>query len=1132
MVHEPEGKLEKDPFNNVRNKFKSSQVNQNTVSLLLAAVEESIKEKGLDLSPTAYFANFLALIAENMEEPNQQLNVDASLSLLVLILPHVPAPVLRHKFEECISTLVECLEYGKSHIGVIKHCLGCLTHLLVSLDSQSWSAAEVNMGFQNIIYRILDSRPKVRKEAQNNVHYILNRPPPPLLTHPGAVSLTRNLLQAFKKINTTDPATVCHLLSFLKDSWQLLDPKKLKSLAGAIFCLMNHTNDHVIDLSFQAIKNLCAFMCHIGESNGIAKHEWQEIATMVLTHEANGSRVSKYLNHWLQSIFYVTRFCKDKVPDEKLGEIVLSSYERAFSVLRGTYSSDSITSDAFKSAENACKMLIDFILEEKNLFLVKNEQFLNSQLVAVLEITRRGLSLAFENAWKSVFGIISYWLSSFSKSFPQDSKIFILFDPLIEMLADDDVYGKNDNFPHKQDFEEVIKGAIACYGIENFLKRMPLNVLEDSGSSRAWLLPLIRSAVKRSRLNFFLEEFVPLSVEVSRRGKSFFDQNMHKEAKLCGIVWRQIWECMPKFCRAPIDLQDSFDPFLEIVSPILESDNEDRLCLVFESLRSIVAGFQITSDTQLPKINEESEVSINEAQAAIAFLSKYSSRVMPLLINNYILTHRKMSNTDKSSQKGHMNVAMLAIKSWVTVCGKQDINNLFTHTLQNYLKMDDDKLSLLDISIALIESRKLDENALNVLNRVTVLGICSEDAHVQKKCYKAICLTYEIDALKSIYWGKNSKFLDSLRKQVRDSLFSTANASKKERFCLLKYLTLEIDTKSSDSLSLIPAIVSEVILGTKEVSEKTRQLAYELLILMAKKMLEAEKLSKSSPLTIKQNMGDDNSTENEPLSYEMKATLVEYLNLLVAGLAGKTPHMISASIQALARVMYELQNELPEEVTSGINEAVVLYALQSPNREIIKSALSYIKVVISVFSEKIVESSRNDSMDEGDFNLFSAIVKACLTWTSEHKSHFKVTCRYILERLERKCGMEKLEQLVPAQHYKLLSSIRKRKERKIKKIKENTSQKKNESFFDIINNDSEEIPEVFGDMIRSRKGARDRYVDAISEDEQDPLDFLDKKSPGKLKKRPRLSPPSEKTRLENFSHENGKLVFEEMDISR
>ena len=64
-------------------------------------------------------------------------------------------------------------------------------------------------------------------------------------------------------------------------------------------------------------------------------------------------------------------------------------------------------------------------------------------------------------------------------------------------------------------------------------------------------------------------------------------------------------------------------------------------------------------------------------------------------------------------------------------------------------------------------------------------------------------------------------------------------------------------------------------------------------------------------------------------------------NFMMAGLVGSTPHMISATILSLARLVYDFGHRLGGLVEELVPAVLLLF--QSKSREIIKAALGFMK---------------------------------------------------------------------------------------------------------------------------------------------------------------------------------------------
>jgi ribosomal RNA-processing protein 12 len=101
----------------------------------------------------------------------------------------------------------------------------------------------------------------------------------------------------------------------------------------------------------------------------------------------------------------------------------------------------------------------------------------------------------------------------------------------------------------------------------------------------------------------------------------------------------------------------------------------------------------------------------------------------------------------------------------------------------------------------------------------------------------------------------------------------------------------------TSSLHHIPSLIPEAVLGTKESNEKTREAAYDLLVGMGRKMGEGGMIQRNKVKGMEDGM-----------DVEAEATMEEFVTMVSAGLAGSSPHMISATITSLSRLIYEFHS--------------------------------------------------------------------------------------------------------------------------------------------------------------------------------------------------------------------------------
>jgi len=313
---------------------------------------------------------------------------------------------------------------------------------------------------------------------------------------------------------------------------------------------------------------------------------------------------------------------------------------------------------------------------------------------------------------------------------------------------------------------------------------------------------------------------------------------------------------------------------------------------------------------------------------------------------------------------------------------------------------------LSDIVFALCTS--LDLENLTWLYRSISSQLVDPDSGMQKRAYKilaAICGCSH--ASHRQFFVENWK---AIVEQVNDSTAKLTSAATKTRIACIKAIVLQVPflLEQPDILSILPSFLGEILLSCKEASGRTREAAFELLIELGKQLLSIEDSSVDQVLL---GLQADRELKEEKLLFG------EYLCMIIGGLAGNSPHMQSATILALSRLLYEFKRQLKQSTITSILTLILPLFQQSKNREIIKSIIGFIKVcVLSLEAEQL----------RGHLN---EIVTGMCIWCHTQSNRFKTKIRVLFEILIRKYSIEHMKTLTPEQHHPLLDHIKKTKER-------------------------------------------------------------------------------------------------------
>ncbi|EGG16037.1 hypothetical protein DFA_09709 [Cavenderia fasciculata] len=269
---------------------------------------------------------------------------------------------------------------------------------------------------------------------------------------------------------------------------------------------------------------------------------------------------------------------------------------------------------------------------------------------------------------------------------------------------------------------------------------------------------------------------------------------------------------------------------------------------------------------------------------------------------------------------------------------------------------------------------------------------------------------------------------------------------------------------------LIPSLVPEIILCTKEVNKKCKEMSNDLVIEMGKVMcLVAQRciqLKKGIP-------------REQQIQQAQSEALVEYIHLMAAGLASITPMMVSATIVAISRVVHSFRDLLPLETVSQMLSTLFVL-MDSPHREVVKSVMGFTRVVMACFRENSVIEPHLQMLMDG------------LSKSSESdRNYFRIMIQILLQRLMKRFDYDQLHAMSQEGFKKVLVHIQRRKMR-AEKLKEKQQSHVDDAMADDDDTRSVKSSKTAKTSKTSKTGAgRDDDSDGeivdneLSEDESD-----------------------------------------------
>ncbi|PHT75835.1 hypothetical protein T459_19357 [Capsicum annuum] len=275
------------------------------------------------------------------------------------------------------------------------------------------------------------------------------------------------------------------------------------------------------------------------------------------------------------------------------------------------------------------------------------------------------------------------------------------------------------------------------------------------------------------------------------------------------------------------------------------------------------------------------------------------------------------------------------------------------------------RAQLFDLAVSLLPG--LDAKELGQLFDEIKPALKDEEGLIQKKSYRVFsCILGRSDEFIS------RRFVELLSLMI-EALPACHFSAKRHRLECLYFLIVHVTKDESEQRwhEHITSFMTEILLALKEANKKTRQQAYGILVQIGHACGYEEK---------------GGSKEN----------LQQFFNMIAGGLAGKTPHMISATVKGLTCLAYEF-TDLVSAVCSLLPSVFLL--LKRGDKEINKANLGLLKVLIT------------KSPVQGLQAHLRSMVEALLGWQDNTKNHFKAKVKVLIDMLIKKCGLNAVKEI-------------------------------------------------------------------------------------------------------------------------
>nr|VWP02479.1 G protein alpha subunit [Ganoderma boninense] len=1124
----------------VRPHTSSSLAHQKAPATLLRAIEATFREQNTAPSATAYFAALLTTLDAALQSSRASGPalgdgdvLPAVLYLLAVVAPHVPHPVIRSNLSTIITLTSPLFPALSPHAPPLRSQLALYGTVILALDRSQLDTQGLRQAFMTILQLAIDPRPKVRKKAAEVVKDVLSAPPPPTIKHPFAEKVAEWVKVALsevssgglpkfkgKKAETEGSEAAIHLLAFLRPILPTLPSESLSSITSSLLLLPRLGNPYISQSAYSILSDLLALSVenptvnlhsHISEllkvilsspplrSDSALTAAWATVlgSTMIAYHHGNPDECAAELGKVWKAIWNLLD--SSDTTTRKAATEVLNTLGQCF------------TTSLIKAAVKE-----------------KESDDPKSTLGRIIAQTSKAFdSLAYARAMPELLVIVSSLivnLRSRNGSRKNTTAAEQLLLPLIVKIADLRV---QKTFEQKEIADATLGTAMRILGPAVLLRALPLNLeavdRQAGREPRAFLLPLLAQP-HPSPLGHFLSYFVPLTERMFDLQSTAETEGRPSEAKVWSVLIEQIWVGLPGYCWGTPDLKQSLTmQFSQLLSQLLYNQPELRPA-VLRALRIMVDSNVTLASEDLDKIAKFPEsvrvdtISTVEARANIDFLRSQAESWLAVLFNVF-----------GSVGRDNQHIVGEVISSWIAIADAKEVAQafqklvaLFKQSLTNAQAAAaskgpaSDTMTVMTQDLLLLVLPYLSaEDATALFNMYLASDVLeNKDNGVQKRGYKTLA--------RLVGSGKVQADAAAVLQNLERLVDGLAAAAKKDRIQLLVAL---IHVIPQDALHLIPSIIPEAVLGTKEPSEKARNAAFDLIVAMGRKMAAGGVVKRQ----MLKDMDEDGAGDARVVA---TGNIEEYLTMVCGGLAGASAHMISATVTAVSRLVFEFKDDLSSSMQSEIFTTLLVF-LTSANREIVKSVLGFIRLAIHTMPAELMRPHLKD------------LVPALLKWSHDHKNHFKAKARHIFERMIRRFGWEDVYAFAQEEDArKVLLNIKKRKDR-AKRKRANAADEEDDApkarptagdaFEDVLYGSESEIEDSDDeDRPMQNTGATKRKgKDASARlrvDDDDPMDLLSgaasrvtTASAGKRKK------PGQDAAHFKTDDDTGKMMIDESD---
>ena len=969
--------------------------NRDPRAIRLAAVTSAIMDVcSQDAPPAKFYASTVTTLQEETLDLATQL---ALLELLSVTIPHVSSSTLTATLAVTSRTLrgivsscrLSEVEDTKDELGGLNATLrACCraTSLYLQHISSTADATEVCKFVQGSIVLLWeDRRPKVRKAAQQAASEVLSG-------GNKEIKMTMTDYCVSKLSQKKHSSALLHTLHWLPHNIFSLQTERLSTKVMELLMTILHPQEddsHHFVATFQGsaaqqervmlANGILSLLISMSEDREYHDQEWlNQFAARVVASLLQGKPTMAFGTealtesakiHYGQALMVASQRC-DPTVGRKLLPLAVQ--------LVVQMSKPDATNESVAVAEGVLPEVTKLIRTQ----LMTSESSILQDCFAELVLS---LEVVLQPLYKPTWSVSLPPLALLLQIKPDDDSCAAIVGLLLRR------HEEETSSSYKQAIEEAISTIIQGTGLEHFWQWISWKGETKKGKKnqtisphRAWLLPLLKtSATAASTAPPSLEFFQTTILGLARQCDA--EQTNFGKARVIDL-----WSLLTCFCvQAPPDFAEVFPNLAQTLVRAMGDERYPQLVTILcGSLKTLAQAMQRGGDEEvlsnvstklLPALFKLVETMQGAATTAH---SKKDDEEMDGDDDKKSLTE------DRGPEAQRVQSVTAAIAELARVAPPLYVQSLLKKVIQRLLtamQSEEDEtekiVTLLGLSQSLVSSESLDDDSIALLYR-SVKPFVRSDEHpprVQKRAYKVLLEICQ----KHPQFVTEPQRLSELTELLVGSLMTCQVSARHLRLKCMTMVVTGFSSSNKEQMEIIPKAVGEVLLCLKDSNGKARESAYQLLLAMAKVM-------------------DD---------------MTSYFKAIAGALGAQTPHMRSAAVMAMSRLVFEYaRTDSTVQALLPMMLQTVIVLFDENSREVIKSVVGFVRVSVAAMSPEQLEP------------LLPRVVEGLLKY-HKGKERFRDKIKIIVKKLVRVYGYDKLMPLVPETDTRLLTHMRKLDER-------------------------------------------------------------------------------------------------------